>query len=285
MAETEFLSRADVASRLGVSPSTISRWARKGHLSWVGTAGGHRRYPRDEVKRLESRLFGAQRQRAGVLEQLEEMLKDPSYPADGEDAVAEIRFHGRAGQGLITAGEILAEAALRDGKYFQAFPEFGPERSGAPMEAFVRISSTPIHTRAPALRPGIVVIFDSTLVGEGSVLRGTDDGSLVVVNHASSPEDLRRSVMALERFDLATVDATGIALEALKRPIPNVPMLGALLRLFPVVPPELVEEAIVHLLGRRVASDKVEANRSAFWQGHANAQVGRVHGERVEVYR
>jgi pyruvate ferredoxin oxidoreductase gamma subunit len=246
----------------------------------VETAGGHRRYPRDGVERLRNRLFGPHGQQADILEQLEDLLEDGKGASNRDSTVVEIRCHGRAGQGLITAGELLAEAALRAGKFFQAFPEFGPERSGAPMEAFVRMSATPIHTHAPVLRPDIVMVLDRTLLDHGPVLRGTEDTSLFVVNYAGEPHALQSASQDLRRLDLATVDASGIAHERLGRPFPNIPMLGALVRATPVVSPELLAIVITQRLRERLSPALVEANHSAFWDGHRTARIGKaqVHG-------
>ena len=283
MAEKEFLSRTEVAGLLGVSPATVSRWARKGYLPWVETAGGHRRYPREEVRRLRDRLFGGRRYQVLPSKRVQDLIDKLEFRIAQDDRLIEIRCHGRAGQGLITAGELLAEAALRDGKYFQAFPEFGPERGGAPMEAFIRISTQPMHIHSSVLRPNVVMVLDATLLTLEAVLRGTGKETLVIINYPGSPDDLKRSVKELERLSPIPIDATGISKEILKRPFPNIPMLGALLRASPIVPADLMEEVIALRLGRRLSQALVEANRSAFWEGYRRVNVGDAREMRDKV--
>ena len=131
----------------------------------------------------------------------------------------EIRFHGRGGQGAVTAAEILAKAAFEDGKYCQAFPFFGAERKGAPVMAFSRIHDKPIRRRYQVYNPDYVVVLDETLLEAVDVVSGLKEGGKVVIN---TEEDLM-----LDSVEVHTIDATGIALETLGVPIVNTVMLGA----------------------------------------------------------
>ncbi|MDD1763731.1 MAG: pyruvate ferredoxin oxidoreductase subunit gamma [Methanobacteriaceae archaeon] len=131
----------------------------------------------------------------------------------------EIRFHGRGGQGAVTAAEILAKAAFEDGKYCQAFPFFGAERKGAPVMAFSRIHDKPIRRRYQVYTPDYVVVLDETLLEAVDIVSGLKDGGKVIIN---TEEDLK-----LDSVEVHTIDATGIALETLGVPIVNTVMLGA----------------------------------------------------------
>ena len=131
----------------------------------------------------------------------------------------EIRFHGRGGQGAVTAAEILAKAAFEDGKYSQAFPFFGVERRGAPVMAFTRIDDKPIRRRYQVYNPDYVLVLDEGLLNVVDVFSGIKDGGVVLLNTAGT--------FSSEKAEVYTIDATGIALEKLGRPIVNTVMLGA----------------------------------------------------------
>jgi pyruvate ferredoxin oxidoreductase gamma subunit len=143
----------------------------------------------------------------------------------------EIRWHARGGQGAKTAAILLAEAASKAGKYVQGFPEYGPERMGAPMLAFNRISDEVIRVHCHVANPRIVAILDPTLAGKVDVAEGVPDEGMILVNTPELPQKMR-SVLKLENRPLKifTVDASKIALETLGRDIPNTPMMGALVK-------------------------------------------------------
>ena len=145
-------------------------------------------------------------------------------------ALTEIRWHGRGGQGAVTAAKMVAELALGQKKYFQAFPEYGPERSGAPIVAYTRVSDAPIQIYAGIEHPQIVVVLDPSLLGIVDVTRGAPADAIVLVNSEMTPAELRKHYH-LEGFHYYTIAATRIAVETIKRPIPNTPMVGALTRL------------------------------------------------------
>lgn len=142
--------------------------------------------------------------------------------------MVEIRFHGRGGQGAVTSAEILAQAAILDGKYAQAFPSFGAERRGAPVLAFTRISDEPIRIRIGIYNPDVVVVLDSTLIQTEPVFSGLKDNGVVVINTKRSPEEIREEFGF--KGKIVTVDATKIAMEELGVPITNIAILGALCR-------------------------------------------------------
>lgn len=140
----------------------------------------------------------------------------------------EIRWHGRGGQGVVTASRILAEAALLDGRYVQAFPEFGPERTGAPVRGFTRISDKPIDLHSQVYNPDVVAVIDPTVLSP-KVYGDLREGGKLIVNSGKTPEELTREI-GNSRLKLYTVNATRIALDVLGRPIYNTPILGALIK-------------------------------------------------------
>jgi pyruvate ferredoxin oxidoreductase gamma subunit len=178
--------------------------------------------------------------------------------------LTEIRWHGRAGQGVVTASELLAETALEEGKYFQSFPEFGAERSGAPIRAYSRFSDVPINLHCAVAEPDVVVIFDPTLIGVVDMGNGLKTGGAVVVNTSMSPDEIKTKLGLNSEIRAYTVDATRIALDNFGRNIPNTPMIGALLRASPIVTKESVVDGLRVRLGARLSSRIVEANVVAF---------------------
>lgn len=140
----------------------------------------------------------------------------------------EVRFHGRGGQGAVTSAELMAMAAIGEGKYAQAFPSFGPERRGAPLQAFLRISGSPIRLREKISFPDVVVVLDPALVATGNVKAGIKEGGTLVVNTSKPVSAVRGECGFTGRT--AVVDATKIAEEELGVAITNTTMLGSLLK-------------------------------------------------------
>ncbi|GAY25792.1 pyruvate/ketoisovalerate oxidoreductase, gamma subunit [Desulfurococcaceae archaeon AG1] len=166
----------------------------------------------------------------------------------------EIRFHGRGGQGAVTASIILAEAAGIEGLYSQAFPEFGPERRGAPVKAYTRISKEPIRTRAPISSPDVVVVLDPSL--QPSIyLQGLKSKGLVIIN---SKRDARSIAQELGVERVVAIDATGIALRNMGVPIVNVAMLGALVRVLEYISLDSVAKAALKILFNIKWEDNLE---------------------------
>jgi pyruvate ferredoxin oxidoreductase gamma subunit len=161
--------------------------------------------------------------------------------------MVEIRFHGRGGQGAVTSAELTALAAIEEGKYGQAFPSFGPERRGAPVMAFVRVSDKPIRTREKVYNPDIVVVLDPTLLEIVNVEAGLKENGLVVLNTSKTPEEVRKETGIKAR--LAIVDASRIAMEVMRIPITNTTMLGALVKSSGLVPIEALRAPVQHRFG------------------------------------
>lgn len=141
----------------------------------------------------------------------------------------EIRWHGRGGQGAKTASLLLADAAFNTGKYIQGFPEYGPERMGAPITAYNRISSTPITIHSNIYEPDYVVVVDDTLLDAVDVTAGLKETGAIVINSTKSEEHLKNALKDY-KGDIYTIDARKISEEALGRYFPNTPMLAAIVK-------------------------------------------------------
>ena len=180
-----------------------------------------------------------------------------------KDDLIEIRWHGRGGQGAVTASEILAEAALEEGKYFQAFPDYGPERMGAPVRAYTRVSSSPIRQHCQITHPDAVVVLDPTLIGVVDFLDGLRDGGIVVINTTESLPSLKKR-LKFKSGKLFTIDATRIALDTIGRNIPNTPLIGAVLKVMGGLSKEAVLDGLKKKMGSKVSAKLVQANVEAF---------------------
>jgi len=187
--------------------------------------------------------------------------------------IVEIRWHGRGGQGAVTASELLAEAALHEGKHLQAFPDYGPERMGAPIRAYTRISRSPIRQHCQVTEPDVVVVLDPTLIGVVNLAEGLKDGGVLVVNTSLSPAELRER-LGLDNGRVFAVDATRIALDTVGRNFPNIPMLGALLKAVDIVSKDGLRTEIRNRLGAKASAQVAEANIKAFDQAHNETKEG-----------
>lgn len=173
----------------------------------------------------------------------------------------EIRWHGRGGQGAVTSVELLAIAAIEEGKYAQAFPSFGPERRGAPVEAFNRVDKQQIRIRSRIYNPDVAVVLDESLVNLINVAAGLKPDGLLIVNTTRSADEIRNALNYKGR--VATVDATGIAWKELGVPITNTTMLGALVKATKVVKLEALRAPVEHRFGR-IANKNMAALKRAF---------------------
>jgi pyruvate ferredoxin oxidoreductase gamma subunit len=174
----------------------------------------------------------------------------------------EIRWHGRGGQGVVTSTELVAQAAISEDKYAQAFPSFGPERRGAPVTAFVRIDNIkPIRIRSEIREPDIMVILDPTLLKIASVVSGLKENGILVINTTAQIEQLRKELN--HNFSLAVLDATKIAREILGVPIANTTMIGALMRAKGMVQLSSFVEPLKNRFGR-LADKNIKAMKKAY---------------------
>lgn len=181
----------------------------------------------------------------------------------GDKEIIDIRFHGRGGQGVVTASRIAAEAALVEDKYVHAFPAFGPERAGAPIEGFTRISAQEFTIKTEIHFPDVIVILDPTLIGTVDLGKGLKEGGVVIANFAGSMDELKKKIGIKQKVEYHKVDATKIATEELGRPITNTVMLGALIKITSVVGLEHVCEATMDRFGEVIGGKNVKAIRRA----------------------
>ncbi len=158
----------------------------------------------------------------------------------------EVRFHGRGGQGAVTSAEIVAQAAIKQGMRAQAFPSFGPERRGAPVQAFLRVSDKPIRLRSKVYKPDSVLILDPTLIASANPAAGLKKGGYIIINSNKSAEELKKTFPGQ---NIISVDASKIAKEELGVPITNTTMLGALVRATRVVELSALEEPVRNRFG------------------------------------
>jgi 2-oxoacid:acceptor oxidoreductase gamma subunit (pyruvate/2-ketoisovalerate family) len=176
--------------------------------------------------------------------------------------LVEIRFHGRAGQGMVTAAELLASAAGAEGKYSQAFPVFGSEKRGPPVMSFCRISDSPITIYDQVSEPDIVVVADPSVLSSVNVAAGLKKGGIIIANCNCNACDL-----GFCDAKVYAVDGTKIALEHLKKPIFNTVMLGAFIKITGLVKMESIETAINDEFGEKdkaIAAKNIEVIRACY---------------------
>jgi pyruvate ferredoxin oxidoreductase gamma subunit len=177
----------------------------------------------------------------------------------------QIRIHGRGGQGVVTAAEMLSIAAFLEGKYAQAFPSFGSERMGAPVTAFCRISDKEIRLREPIMEPNALIIQDKTVIEPSNAFQGIVENGFALINSPS--ESISISIPTTDSLKNVTVkyiDATGIALEKVGRPIPNAVLLGSFSALTNIVKIDSVIEAIKTKFSGSIAEKNISAALAAY---------------------
>ena len=188
-------------------------------------------------------------------------------------ALLEIRWHGRGGQGAKTAALLVADAAVETGKYIQAFPEYGPERMGAPVFAFNRISDKPILQHCGIKEPNIVVVLDPTLMESIDITEGLAKDGIVLVNTQKSAEEIKKELKIISQM-VYVVDASRIAKDVLKRDIPNTPMLGALIKVSKLLEFEPMLESVKSRLHHKFPTrpDVVEGNIMAIKRAYTEVK-------------
>lgn len=178
-------------------------------------------------------------------------------------SLTEIRWHARAGQGAVTAAKLVADTALLEGAYIQAMPEYGPERTGAPLKAYTRVSDTPIEIHNNIVNPDIVVVLDDTLLETVDVAEGIKDDGTLILNTEMTGDEIRKLLGLGDGITVAVVDASGIAMDTIGRDIPNTPIVGALSKATKVVPVDLVKERLVQTFGKKFSQEMIDANLSS----------------------
>lgn len=184
----------------------------------------------------------------------------------------EIRWHARAGQGAVTAAKALADAATAGGKYVQAFPEYGPERMGAPLKAYNRVSENPILIHCQVTSPSIVIIIDQTLIATVNVTEGVADEGIYIINTEKSPEELKKK-LGVAKATVYAVDATKISIETIGRSIPNMPILGVVARATDIITVDSVKYQVEKSFGKKFGRSVVEANIKAVDRAYAEVKM------------
>ena len=175
--------------------------------------------------------------------------------------ILEVRWHGRGGMGAVTSAELVARAAISEGKYAQSFPSFGPERRGAPVLAFLRISGEFIRIRTNIYEPDIVAVLDPGLLRVVDVTSGLKKKGKIVINSRKSPDELKSEFEY--KWPVATVNAAKIARETIGLPITNTAMIGALLKITEAVRMDSLIEQLQERFGER-AEANIEAMKRAY---------------------
>ncbi len=179
--------------------------------------------------------------------------------------LTEIRWHGRGGQGAKTAALLLGDAALASGKYIQAFPEYGPERMGAPVASFNRLSSKPILMHSGVTNPDIVIVLDPTLIESVDVTEGMPANGTILINTNKKAQEIKQELKFKGNIKVFTVDASTISRETIGREIPNTPMLGALIKATGILDFKEMLEDTKHKLEKKFKSkpEVIEGNLKA----------------------
>ena len=185
----------------------------------------------------------------------------------------EIRIHGRGGQGAKTAAQLLAETALDKGKQIQSFPDYGPERAGAPIRAYTRISDKPITLHCGVTNPNVVAVIDPTLMDATDVTEGLGDDGILLINTPTSPADIRKK-LNFNKGKVFTVDATQIALDTIGLPMPNTSMLGAIVKATGLVDVADVGEKIKKKFLKKIGEKKTQGNIDSINRAYNEVQEG-----------
>lgn len=178
----------------------------------------------------------------------------------------QVRIHGRGGQGVVTAAELLSVAAFAEGRHAQAFPSFGSERTGAPVVAFARIADTPIRVREPVMAPDALIVQDATLLHQVDVFAGLRPEGFVLINSKREPSALGVTGQDLggRAQRIVTVPATELALEHVGRPVPNAVLLGAFAAMSGLVSLDAVHRALRERFRGKVAEGNVAGAAAAY---------------------
>ena len=188
---------------------------------------------------------------------------------DFAKGITEFRWHGRGGQGVVTSNQMLGKAALSEGNYIQAFPEFGPERTGAPVRAFLRISKVPIQVYAQVYHPDVVVCIDPTLLEVVNPTEGLKQDGTLVLNTSDEPKEIRTKY-GFTDGKVVTVDASTIAMEVMGRPFYNMPTMAAAVSATGIVEVKTVIDEVLNRYPGKVG----DLNKVAIERAVKEAKVG-----------
>lgn len=191
-----------------------------------------------------------------------------------EKNIFEIVFHARGGQGAKVAAEIIAQAAFREGRFVQAFPSFGPERSGAPTQTFVRVSDTPIRTHEPVINPDVVIFLDETILHSKSKELWLENGKALIINSKKTPTEWLKMISDSGNHEFEgkvyVVDANGISSEIVGQPRPNTVVLGKLLQITQVVSLEKVLDEFRKIFEPKIGAEMTQKNIMAIEKAYSS---------------
>jgi len=173
--------------------------------------------------------------------------------------IFEIILFGRGGQGAKVAAEVITQAAVKEGKFVQAFPNFGPERSGAPTKTFVRISDQPIRNHEPVIDPDTVLVLDETLIDDQDVTNNLDKYESIVINSPKNREELARF---FPRFEgkIYPIDATGLSLKIIGQPRPNTAILGKFIKVTEIVKLDSLLKEFREIFEKKIGKEETDKN-------------------------
>ena len=177
--------------------------------------------------------------------------------------ILEIRWHGRGGQGTVTAAKVLAEASMAEGKNVQAFPEYGPERMGAPLRAYNRICSLPMTIHCQVTNPAVVAVVDASLLETVDVTDGTTEDAVFIINSPAAPSEIRKKIGLKAGQKVFCVDANKISTETIGRVMPNTPMLGAVVKATGVIQLDTLLKDIRASFGKKFSEAIIKNNLDA----------------------
>lgn len=183
----------------------------------------------------------------------------------------EVRFHGRGGQGAKSASQFLVEAAVFEGKCIQAYPDYGPERSGAPVRTYARIDNKPIITHEPVIEPAAVVILDESLIQVQDMCEGLNRSCVLIINSKKPASDFKKKLKFAGK--IYTIDASLIALKLINRDSPNTTLLGSLVKATGVVKLESVKKAVRDGFLKKLGKSATEHNVQCVEQGYGKLEV------------
>ena len=179
----------------------------------------------------------------------------------------EVIFFARGGQGAKTASELIAHAAVLEGKYVKAFPFFGPERSGAPTKMFLRVSDKEIRTQEPVIDPDLVVVLDETVIDGQDIIKNLDKDESLIVNSTKTPEEIRKKIPDFQG-KIYTIDATEIALKITGNPNPNMVLMGQFIKISEVVTLENAMQIFKEVFIPKIGKESTEKNIQAMQVGY-----------------
>lgn len=179
----------------------------------------------------------------------------------------EITFFARGGQGAKTAAEILAQGAVMESKFVQAFPSFGPERSGAPMQTFLRVSNQEIRTHEPVLDPDVVVVLDNTLLETENITQSLKENTILIVNSIRRADELGQQLKFSGK--IYAVDASGISLEIIGQSRPNTVILGKIIQITQIAKLETIQKKFQEIFQEKIGKEATEKNILAIKKAYA----------------